>query len=316
MADIARIAQLNQRLQEQMSQVVIGKDDIKEALIISLIAGGHVLIEGMPGTAKTTIAKTFAGAIGGEFKRIQFTPDMMPADVTGFYLYSPDGTSRFVPGPLFANIILADELNRTTPRTQAALLESMQEYQITIDRKTYPLTKPFMVVATQVEYGSEGTYPLTDVQTDRFLLRVTSHYPGKEEEVRIVTHIDQIDAPAITAVASLDEIREMQEIVKTIIVAPAIIDYIATLIAELRRNNDVQAGPSSRAAIALFKCARVLAALEGRSFVIPDDIKHLVFPAVEHRIRLKSEAEMDGLTPHMVLEQLLEQVPVPKPQIE
>ncbi len=315
MADVEKIALLNQKLREQMSQVVIGKEDIKEALIISLIAGGHVLIEGMPGTAKTTIAKTFAGVIGGEFKRIQFTPDMMPADVTGFYLYSPDGNSRFIPGPLFANIILADELNRTTPRTQAALLESMQEHQITIDRQTYPLAQPFMVVATQVEYGGEGTYPLTDVQTDRFLLRVASYYPTKEEEARIITHIDSIDQPRITAGTTLDEIKEIQEIVKEITVSPAVIDYIASLIAELRRNSDVQSGPSSRATIALYKCARVMAALEGRNFVIPDDVKHLVFYTMEHRIQLKPEAEMDGLTPHMVLERLLEQVPVPKPEI-
>ena len=315
MADIEKIAHLNQRLREHMSQIIIGKDDIKEALIIALIAGGNVLIEGMPGTAKTTIARTFAGIIGGEFKRIQFTPDMLPADVTGFYLYAVDGTSHFVPGPLFANVILADELNRTTPRTQAALLEAMQEHQITVDRKTYPLASPFIVIATQVEYGSEGTYPLTDVQTDRFLLRVTSHYLNKEEEVHMIANIDNIDDHKVTPGTSLEEITEIQNMVKEIQVSPVIIDYIASLVAELRRNNDIQSGPSSRASIALFKCSRVLAALEGRNFVIPDDVKHLVFPVIEHRIRLKPEAEMDGLTPRMLLERLLEQVPVPRPEI-
>jgi len=315
LVDIEKIARLNQKLRDQMSQIVVGKENIKESLIIALIAGGHVLIEGMPGTAKTTIAKTFAGVIGGEFKRIQFTPDMMPADVTGFYLYSPDGTSRFVPGPLFANVILADELNRTTPRTQAALLESMQEYQITIDRKTYPLTRPFMVVATQVGYGGEGTYPLTDVQIDRFLLRVVSDYPTKEEEIRMISNLDRIDESGIAAVTNLDEIKEIQDIVKQVVVTPAVIDYITTLVTELRDSSDVQSGPSSRATIALFRCARVLAALEGRNFVIPDDVKHLAFPAIEHRIRIKPEAEMDGLTPHMVLEKLLEQIPVPKPEV-
>jgi len=173
---------------------------------LALIAGGHILIEGFPGTAKTKLAKSFATAIGGEFKRIQFTPDMMPADITGFYLYTPDGNSRFVEGAIFANILLADELNRTTPRTQSALLEAMQEYQVTVERKTYPLPKPFMVIATQVLAGGEGTYPLTNVQIDRFLLRVFSGYSTKEEEKRMISEIDRIDEPSISHITSLEEI--------------------------------------------------------------------------------------------------------------
>ena len=193
MANTKKVSDLYEKILGEVSKAIIGKDEIKEGLMLALIAGGHVLIEGFPGTAKTKLARSFAEAIGGQFKRIQFTPDMMPADVTGFYVYSPSGDSRFVDGPIFANIVLADELNRTTPRTQSALLEAMQEYQVTIERESYSLEKPFMVIATQVQSGAEGTYPLTDVQIDRFLLRVLSEYSSKEEEKEIISNIDQIE---------------------------------------------------------------------------------------------------------------------------
>ncbi len=222
MTDSYKAADLYARLLAEISQVIIGKEEIKEALIVALIAGGHVLIEGLAGTGKTKLAKTFAGVIGGQFKRIQFTPDMMPADVTGFYAYSPDGSSRFIEGPIFADVVLADELNRTTPRTQAALLEAMQENQVTIERKTYPLPPHFMVIATQVQSGSEGTYPLTDVQIDRFLLRALSEYSSKEEEKQIISGIDRIDESDIKAVTTLDEIRELQMLAKQVYVSPDI----------------------------------------------------------------------------------------------
>ncbi|MCD6358557.1 MAG: MoxR family ATPase [Dehalococcoidia bacterium] len=312
MTDIQKVVEVNRKLKNALSSVIVGKDEVKEMLVLALIAGGHVLIEGMPGTAKTKLAKTFAGIISGEFKRIQFTPDMMPADVTGFYLYSPNGDSRFTPGPIFANVVLADELNRTTPRTQAALIEAMQEHQVTIERETLPLSLPFMVVATQVAYGGEGTYPLTDVQLDRFLLKATSRYPSKAEEEQILNNIDSIDDPHITAITSLKEIRELQEMVKRVQVSPSIVEYITSLIGSLRGFPGIQSGPSSRGAIALYKCSRVRAMLEGRDFVIPDDVKHLMIPAVEHRIKIKPESEMDDVTPGMALEWALEQVPVPK----
>ena len=315
MTDNYKVSDLYGKLLNEISKVIIGKGEIEETLTVALIAGGHVLIEGLPGTAKTKLARTFAEVIGGQFKRIQFTPDMMPADVTGFYIYSPDGASRFIEGPIFAHIVLADELNRTTPRTQSALLEAMQEYQVTIEGKSYSLAKPFMVIATQVQSGGEGTYPLTDVQVDRFLLRVTSEYSSKEEEKQIISNIDIIDEPDIKAVATLDEIKESQELAKGAHVSPDIVEYTTSIVDSLRLDPDVLSGPSVRAGIALFKCSRVLALLDGRDFVIPDDIKHLALHAIEHRIRVKPEAEMDDITPRMIVERTLEKVPVPKLKI-
>ena len=316
MAQVNRIADTCHKVMNEVSKAVIGKDGIKEALMIALIAGGHVLIEGWPGSAKTTLAKTFAQAIGGDFKRIQFTPDMMPADVTGFYLYSPNReVPRFVPGPIFANVVLADELNRTTPRTQSAMLEAMQEHQVTIERTTHPLPAPFMVVATQVHSGSEGTYPLTGVQVDRFLLRVISEYASKEDEKRIIGEIDRIDEPNIQVVTTPGEIAEVQKLAKATYVSPDIVEYIASIVESVRTDADVLSGVSSRAGIALYKCARVSAALDGRDFVIPDDIKHLASSVIEHRIAVKPEAEMDNITPKTILERVLAQVPVPKIKI-
>ncbi|MFC1989724.1 AAA family ATPase [Chloroflexota bacterium] len=310
-----KVHNLYTKIMSEVSKAVIGKDEIKEALMLALIAGGHVLIEGFPGTAKTKLARSFAEAIGGQFKRIQFTPDMMPADVTGFYIYSPTGEPRFNEGPIFANVVLADELNRTTPRTQAALLEAMQEYQVTIERKSYPLEKPFIVIATQVHSGAEGTYPLTDVQMDRFVIRIFSEYLAKEEEKQVISNIDKIDEPDIKAVTNPDEIRELQELVKGVYVSPDIVEYITSIVGFLRADPNVLSGPSTRSGIALYKCSRVLALLDGRDFIIPDDIKHLVYLTTEHRIRVKPEAEMDDITPKMILERALEQVPVPKLKI-
>ena len=315
MADVQRVSDLHGKVLGEVSKAIIGKEDIIKALMVSLLGGGHVLIEGMPGTAKTKLAGSFAEAIGGKFSRIQFTPDMMPADITGFYLYSPTGESRFVDGPIFANVVLADELNRTTPRTQSALLEAMQEYQVTIERHTYPLERPFMVIATQVFAGSEGTYPLTDVQVDRFLLRVLSQYPSAEAEKEVISNIDRIDEPQIQAAAALDEIMTLQDIVREVHVAPEIVDYVVAMIGGLRADSDVATGPSTRSGIALFKCARALAAIEGRSFVIPDDIKFLAHPTLDHRLAVTPEAEMDEITPEMLVERAVENTPVPKIKI-
>lgn len=300
------------RILNELSRVVIGKDEIKEILLVALLSGGHVLIEGLSGTAKTTIARTFAQAIGGEFKRIQFTPDMLPSDVTGFNLYAMDGSPRFMPGPIFANILLADELNRTTPRTQAALLEAMQENQVTIEGKTYPLPPPFMVIASQLPYGAEGTYPLTEVQVDRFMFRVWSGYPSRDEEEQIIEKIDFLERPSVTAVTLPEEALRLQEAAKRVHVSERVTGYITLLVEQVRRDPDVLLGPSPRASIALYKGARAMALLQERDFAIPDDVKRFVLPALEHRIRLKAEAEIEDITPKIIVERTLGEVPVPK----
>lgn len=306
---------LLKKILEELSRGILGKDDIKEALVLAYIAGGHVLIEGLPGTAKTTIAKTFAQIVGSEFKRIQFTPDIMPADITGFNLYSPNGPPRFIQGPIFANLILADELNRTTPRTQAALLEAMQEGQVTIERTVYPLAKPYMVIATQMAYGSEGTYPLTDVQVDRFMLSVWSDYASAEEEKQVIARIDFFDQPNVTCVTTPEAIIALQQKAKHVHVSDDIVDYVVALLRQVRGDPDVLVGPSLRAGIAIYKCSRALALMDDRDFVVPDDVKHLVAAALQHRIKVKPEAEMEGITPRAIVNRVVEQVAVPRPQI-
>ena len=296
----------------EVSRVVIGKDDIKELLLIALLSQGHVLIEGLPGTAKTTIARTFAHTIGGKFKRVQGTPDMLPADILGFYLYRPDGSFTFMPGPIFANILLVDELNRTAPRTQSALLEAMQEQQVTIERETHVLEQPFIVIASQVPYGSLGTSPLSEVQSDRFMFRIWSALSSLEEEDRILRDIDAITEPHISTVTTPADIVQLQQEVKKVHIADNVRRYILDIIDKLRHHQDIQMGPSTRAGIALFKGARALAFLHEREFVIPDDVKRLLIPALSHRIRINAEAEMETISPESIINEVAAEVPVPK----
>ena len=296
----------------EVSRIVIGKDDIKEILLAGLLSQGHVLIEGLPGTAKTLLARTFASAIGGNFKRIQGTPDMLPADILGFYLYRPDGSSKFMPGPIFANVVLADELNRLAPRAQAALLEAMQEQQVTIEGETHPLDLPFIVIASQLPGRGVGTSPLSDVQIDRFMFRIWSGFPDKEEEGRILQDIDRISEQRVSPVAMPDSILQLQEEVKKVHVASSIHSYILNIIDSLRRHTDLSLGPSPRASIALLKGARALAFIKSRDFVIPDDVKALLIPALSHRLRMSAEAEVENVTAEDIINQVVTEVPVPK----
>jgi MoxR-like ATPase len=297
---------------DEVSRVVVGKDDIKELMLLALLSQGHILIEGLPGTAKTTIARTFARAIGGTFKRVQGTPDLLPSDILGFYLYRPDGSTTFMPGPIFANVLLADELNRTTPRTQSALLEAMQEQQVTIERETQLLQQPFIVIASQIPYGGIGTSQLSDVQTDRFMFRSWSGLPSLEEEDLILKNIDAITEPHVKSVITPAEVIELQREVKEVYVADSVRRYILDIIDNLRRHRDILLGISTRGGIALLKGARAKAYTQDREFVVPDDVKQLLVPALTHRLQVSPEAEMENIRPESIIDEIAAQVPVPK----
>ena len=303
---------LPRRILETLDSAVIGKQDIKRLLLIAMMAGGHILIEGPQGTGKTTTARSFCQALGGVFKRIQFTPDMLPSDVTGFNLYRTDGKSSFIEGPVFANVVLADELNRTTPRTQAALLEVMQEGQVTIDGVTHILPRPMMVIGSQMPYGGPGTYPLTPVQSDRFLLFGASAMPTLEEEREIVSAIDRIERFPVHPVTEPDQILALRHDVSGVHVSPPVVQYILSLLESVRRLAVVAEPVSPRTGIALFKAARAAAYLDGRDFVIPDDAKGLFSSDVYHRLVLKPESEADGATRVDAIRAAIESVAVPK----
>ncbi|MFC2033616.1 AAA family ATPase [Chloroflexota bacterium] len=303
---------LVKKIIDEVSKVVIGKDDLKELLLVALLSQGHVLIEGLPGTAKTTLARTFANVIGGKFKRVQGTPDLLPNDILGFYLYRQKGTATFMPGPIFANIVLADELNRTMPRTQSALLEAMEEQQVTIERETHRLEQPFILIASQIPYGGPGTSPLSDVQADRFMFRLWSSFPSAEEEEEILQNIDIISKPDISAVATPDDIITLQQSIKKVHISDSIRRYIIAIIESFRYHHDVPHGPGPRASISLLRGARAFAFVQGRDFVIPDDVKHLLIPVLSHRLHLSAEAEMENVTPEAIIKNLANELPVPK----
>ncbi len=301
------------RILDEVSRVVVGKEEEKELLLVALLSGGHVLIEGFVGTGKTTLARAFAKAIGGEFKRVQMTSDTLPSDITGFYMYRLDGSSTFVQGPVFTNILLVDELNRAPPRTQSALLEAMQEMRVSIEGRTHDLPRPFMVVATQVPYGAAGTYPLAETQIDRFMMRCWSGIPDPEDEKTIISNIDLIEEMGIEPVVAPKKVIRLRTLVKKVYVSEDIQKYIISLVNHVRENPDtLPIMPSPRASIALYKASRVLAFMDGRDYVIPDDVKRLAIPALAHRVRLKPEAEAEGMKPEHVVEKALEETPVPR----
>ncbi len=298
---------------DNIKQVVQGKEHEIKLALACLVAEGHLLIEDVPGVGKTMLAKSIARSIDCSFRRIQFTPDLLPTDITGVNVFNQErGDFEFKPGAIFANIVLGDEINRASPKTQSALLESMEERQVTIDTVTYQLGTPFMVIATQNPIEHEGTYPLPEAQLDRFMMRLSIGYPNVESEANILdTHGVSSTLDEIEPVTDAPGVAEMIHMVREVHVAQALRRYIVSLSDASRKHPDVYLGASPRASIMLLRASRAMAASEGRDYVIPDDIKELVVPVMSHRILLSADAAMGGRTPKSVLAELLEQIPVP-----
>ncbi len=297
----------------ELSRYIVGYGDLLKLMAVAVVSRGHVLIEGPPGTGKTTVAKLFAQAIGGTFRRVQMTPDLLPSDIIGtFYYDMARGEWRFRQGPIFANVLFVDELNRAPPRTQAALIEAMQEGQVTVEGRTFELPRPFLVIATQMPVGSEGTYPLTPVLADRFAYSYTTSLPSAEEEIEILDRVDAIDAARVEPMIGLDQLLEMQRLAREVYVSPKIKSYIVSLVKFVREQEEVALGPSPRASIWLMKGSRALALMEGSDFVVPDHVKWLARYVLPQRIVLKPEASVAGVSATEIVERALESVEVPK----
>lgn len=298
-----------------MSRVIVGKRDCLELLLVALLADGHVLLEDVPGVGKTLMAKSLARSISGRFRRVQFTPDLLPSDITGFNVYNQqEGRFQFQPGPVMTNILLADEINRTIPRTQASLLESMEERQVTVDGQTMRLPVPFLVIATQNPIELEGTFPLPEAQLDRFLLRLRLGYPDRREEIAILERFQENDPlPELEAVATLEQLGELQRARASIRVSAAVREYIADITGATRRHDSLRFGASPRGALALMRAGQALAGLRGRDYVLPDDIKAIAVPALSHRLILKDAELLRGETADHFVEQIMKQIPVPLP---
>lgn len=300
------------RIIDNVEQVIIGKREAIELLMVALLCEGHVLIEDVPGVGKTMLARSIAISLGGQFKRLQCTPDLLPNDVTGVSIFNQrSGEFEFRPGPIFVNVLLADEINRATPRTQAALLEAMQEQQVTVDGVTRPLPHPFLVLATQNPIEYEGTFPLPEAQLDRFLMRVAIGYPAAAQEKQLLPHLQrQHPIAALRAVADEAQLLEFQRQVWDVHVDDSLQDYIVALVTATRNHGDVALGASPRATLALFKTAQALAALRGRDHVLPDDIQYLAPFTLAHRLIVKPEAELRGSTALSIIRGIVERTPL------
>jgi MoxR-like ATPase len=309
---MTKIQEFTRQITENVEKVIIGKSEAIELLMVALLCEGHILIEDVPGVGKTMLARSVAISLGGQFKRVQCTPDLLPNDVTGVSVFNQQNTQfEFRPGPIFVNILLADEINRATPRTQSALLEAMQEQQVTVDGITHNLPRPFLVMATQNPVEYEGTFPLPEAQLDRFLIRLEIGYPLFSDEKALLTHL-QREHPInnIKNVVDKDKLLEFQKEVWEVHVDDTLQEYIIRLISATRNHTDLALGASPRASLALFKASQALAALRGRDHVIPDDIKYLVPVTLPHRLIVTSEAELRGRNASVVINDLLTKTPL------
>lgn len=301
-------------LQQNIAKAIVGKEEAIEYALIALLCKGHVLIEDVPGVGKTTLASALAKSLDCSFKRIQFTPDLMPSDVTGFTLVNfKTGEMEFKPGSVMSQIVLADEINRTSPKTQSALLEVMEEHQVTVDGVTHPLPKPFCVLATQNPGEFVGTYPLPEAQMDRFFLRISIGYPTIEQEMDVLDRYSGSVKPMATIepVCSAEDVINLQEQVTQVYCSPEVRSYVATLVAATRQEPALSLGASTRAAIALLHGAQACALLDGRDFILPEDVQHMVLPVITHRLVLNPEARMKGIAAEDVLMNILKNVTVP-----
>ena len=315
--DLSEIRNAVDKIRAEAAKIIVGQDKILDLLIASILAEGHVLIEGVPGLAKTLMAKILARTISVPFSRIQFTPDLMPSDVTGTSIYnSKTNEFEFRRGPIFSNVILIDEINRAPAKTQAALFEVMEELQISVDGTTYPMAEPFLVLATQNPIDQEGTYRLPEAQLDRFIFKVVVDYPSIDEELHILASHSKRkrihDIEDVNAVVSAAEVIKMREQVRHVHVEGKLLRFITQIVNTTRNNNALYLGASPRASIAIMMGAKALAAMSGRSFVIPEDIKDVCLPVLAHRIILAPEREMEGVTPAQIVKQIVDGIEVPR----
>ena len=310
---VESVQQMAARIRENVQKVIVGKDEAINLAIIAMLCRGHILVEDAPGIGKTTLAKALAQSLKCTFKRIQFTPDLMPTDVLGVNFYNQrTGDFQFRDGPIFSQMLLADEINRATPRTQSSLLEAMQERQATVDGETRPLPEPFLVMATQNPIEMEGTFPLPEAQLDRFLLRIRLGYPTPEEESDILLRFDRVpEPPVIDAVVDAKELGEMQSLVSSVLVDDSIRLYIVDILQASRGNQALTLGASPRAGLALYKASQARAAIDGRDFVTPDDVKALAQAVLAHRLIVSSNARLRGRTAAQIVRELIAGIPVP-----
>ena len=313
MIDVAQIQVISQRVKENIARVIVGKDETIELLLVALFCEGHVLLEDVPGIGKTVLAKALARSLGGSFQRIQFTPDLLPSDITGVSVFNQKSSEfEYRAGPLHAQIILADEINRAGPRTQAALLEAMEERQVTVDGVTHLLPRPFLVVATQNPVELEGTFPLPEAQVDRFLMRVALGYPNEDDERAILRRFRATNPlDELASVVGADEILALQKIARQVFVHPAVEEYIVRVTRATREDKAIQLGASPRGSLALYHTAQALAAMRGREYVLPDDVKQLIQPDLEHRIIATSQSRVRGRAVSEILKEIADRVPVP-----
>ena len=315
---VSRFAQAFRAIEAEVARVLLGQEEVVRGALVALIAGGHVLLEGPPGLGKTLLARTLSRVLGVSFRRIQFTPDLMPSDVTGGNVFNQgENAFEFHPGPVFTQVLLADEINRAPAKTQAALLEAMGDRQVTVDGRTRPLPRPFFTLATQNPIESEGTYPLPEAQLDRFLLKVLVVHPPEEVEVTLLEHhlagfdASDLDRVGLRTVVTAEEVEEMRTLARRVRVEPELLSYIARLVARTREHPEVDLGASPRASIALLLCAQVVAAAEGRAYVVPDDVKELAHAILRHRFLLQPDAELEGIGPDDIVDRILQDIPVP-----